>query len=286
MIALTVAVTAGQQRALADIPPGGETPNPSGTPTPFATPDTCQSPVDISLVFDHSGSMSQNNKLPNAQQAADGFIDQLAGGDGDLSPHQIALTGFTLGTATTDVTLTGNATALKAAINGYTADGFTNIGRAAQLGQLQLLGQSDPDFMVLLSDGSANRPAVVDLPGTENDFYIDVNDNGYVDFTDGFSFDFPPPEADMAPDFRVFSGLWMVDSAADLLDALDVNGDGFVDEFDDFNFGPGYNFSIINGALYLDADGNGNFDENLLEPPEFTLGHTDELTVLRTGRVW
>ena len=86
-----------------------------------ATPNPCQVPVDISLVFDHSGSMSQTNKLQNAQQAAAGFVNQLAGGDGNLSPHQMALTGFSDGIAVTDVALTNNANTLSAAINGYTA---------------------------------------------------------------------------------------------------------------------------------------------------------------------
>ncbi len=182
ILAIVVAIY-GAKSAAADIPPGAITPTPSGPPGP--TPNLCQTPVDISLVFDHSGSMSQNNKLPNAQQAATGFVDQLAGGDNDLSPHQIALTGISAGVATTDVALTTNAGLLKAAISGYTADGFTNIGRAMQLGQLQLVGGTHPDFLVLLSDGSANRPMDVDTGGEENDFYIDVNDNGYIDIGDG-----------------------------------------------------------------------------------------------------
>jgi hypothetical protein len=151
--------------------------------------------------------MSQNNKLQNAQLAAAGFVNELAGGDGNLSPHQMALTGFSDGVAVTDVALTNNANTISTAINGYLALNSTNIGRGLQLGQAQLLGGTDPDFLMLLSDGSANRPADVDLAGAENDFYIDVNDNGYVDNTDGLNFDFPPPENDTSPDFRVLNGL-------------------------------------------------------------------------------
>ena len=97
-------------QASADIPPGAITPTPSGSPA--ATPYLCDSTVDISLVFDHSGSMSQTNKLQNAQQAAAGFVNQLAGGDGNLSPHQMALTGFSDGIAVTDVALTNSANPL------------------------------------------------------------------------------------------------------------------------------------------------------------------------------
>src|SRR3989304_6039091 len=56
---------------------------------------------------------------------------------------------------------------------------------ALHRGQLQLEPLPDPDaepdandYLVLLSDGAANRPADVDESGAQNDFYIDVNDNG------------------------------------------------------------------------------------------------------------
>jgi len=94
-----------------------------------------------------------------------------------------------------------------------------------------------------------------------------------VDFFDSMNVDFPDPEDDPGPDtadFRVLNGLWLIDDAADLLNQLDVNGDNLLDTADDFDFGPGFNFRIINGALYLDANSDGNFEENLLEPPEFT----------------
>ncbi len=253
-------------------------------------PPPCQSPVDISLVFDHSGSMSQNSKLSNARTAVEGFISTIDNDDDDdLSPHEVALTGLADGSAQTDVPLTTDASILKSTVLGYQASGFTNIGRGIQLGQLQLSGQTDPDTMVILSDGSSNTPMDVDEAGSQNDFYIDVNDNGVLDFFDGINVDFPDPESDPGTDtadFQVLNGLWLIDDSADLLNQLDVNGDGILDTADDYNFGPGYNFSIINGALYLDADGDGSFAENLLEPPEFTMGHDDELAIIRTGRAW
>src|SRR3990170_1933856 len=74
LLLVLAAAVYGTNDAVADIPPDAITPTPSGPAGP--TPDLCQTPVDVSLVFDHSGSMSQNGKLPSAQQAASGFIDQ------------------------------------------------------------------------------------------------------------------------------------------------------------------------------------------------------------------
>ena len=150
-----------------------------------ATDLECPVPVDVSLVMDHSGSMgTPASKLANAKTAAKGFIDALAGGpsDNDLTPHEVALTSFTNGNASTDVALTTNAATLRTTINGFGAAGFTQIGRALALGQLQLEPPVEPDlptdandYMVLLSDGSANEPQDIDssrhgkrpLPGRE-----------------------------------------------------------------------------------------------------------------------
>ena len=76
----------------------------------------------------------------------------------------MALTGFATGDAQTDIPLTTQADAIKQAVGDYLADGFTNIGRGLQLGQLQLAGQTDPDFIILLSDGSSNTPMDVAGP--------------------------------------------------------------------------------------------------------------------------
>ena len=55
--------------------------------SPSPSPDECVSPVDISLVIDHTGSMSQlpsgggaQSKLEIVKLAASGFLDNLSGG--------------------------------------------------------------------------------------------------------------------------------------------------------------------------------------------------------------
>src|ERR1700694_1621635 len=191
----------------------------SGSSFVFAGNDVahCPIPVDVSLVFDHTRSMTDvPNKLENAKAAAKGFVDAFAGGpsDKDLSPHQMALTGFHDGIANTDVSLTTDASAMRTAINGFGANGRTNIGRGLQLGQLQLLPPNDTDpspdandYMVLLSDGAANEPQKITDSGAQNDFYIDVNKNGYIDSGDNLSVDFTN---DGDADFVVVGGLLQV----------------------------------------------------------------------------
>ena len=174
---------------------------------------------------------------------------------------------------------------LKALINAYTASGHTNLGRAVQLGQNVLAGGTDPDFMILLSDGSANRPADLTDSGAANNLFLDVNDDGFINILDTMNHDFPAPENDILFDFRVLAGQWLISNIADLVNALDVTGDGTLGDDDDYNFGPGINFSIIDGSLYLDADSDGNFEE-AVDPTMFAVGHNDELAVLRSGLMW
>ena len=101
---------------------------PSGrnTRVAFATGDPeCTVPVDISMVFDHSGSMDDSaNKFSNAKAAAIGFVDSFAGGpsDNDLTPHQMALTGLHDGIANTDMNLGTNAATLRSTITGWSDD--------------------------------------------------------------------------------------------------------------------------------------------------------------------
>jgi tetratricopeptide (TPR) repeat protein len=113
--------------------------------------------------------------------------------------HEMALVGFFDSVAFVDEPLTVNAANLRADINGYNPGGYTNIARGLQLGQLELVGGTDPDYMVLLSDGGANRPEDVDDALPFNDFYIDVNDNGIIDAGDDLSVDFPDPDGPTMP---------------------------------------------------------------------------------------
>lgn len=262
--------------------------------SPFAAPaDTCQVPVDVALVLDHSTSMG-GTKLTNAKTGATSFVDYFAGGPSDtnLSPHEMALVGFWEGNAFTNVTLTTSATSMRTGISGFTADGFTNIGRGLQLGQLQLVGGTDPDYMVLLSDGNANTPQNIADPNSSgatfsvtNDFYIDVNNNGYVDSGDDISVDFPGGDA--TPDFVVVDGLLVVtrdSNQSTITNLFDTDENGTLNDSDDYDFGAGKNFRIINGALYLDANGDGSFAVSA-SATSFSTGLTDEIAVLRNGDV-
>ena len=194
----------------------------SGSSTParsaWATgPVACANAVDVAMLFDHSGSMgSPANKLTDAKAAAIGFVDAFAGSpsDTDLTPHHMAAVSFSTG-ASTDQVLTTNATAMRNAINAYTANGYTNLGWGLWLAEQQLEPATDPDvdpdtndYMVLLSDGSANQPMDVDNTGPENDVHLDVNGNGRVDTGDDLSVDFPGGDA--VADFIVIDGLWVV----------------------------------------------------------------------------
>lgn len=277
----------------------------------------CAVPVDVSFVFDHTGSMDDvPGKIENAVGAAIGFTDTFVDGsddqagsdapgdNGDLSPHDFALTGFNDGVAVTDQALTSNADAIRGdggafGIADYLTDtsGRTHIGLGIQLGQLQLEPPNDSDGepdgndnMILLSDGAANQPDDVDDAGLANDFYIDVNDNGIRDSGDDLSVNFI---GNGDTDFEVVNGLWQVPTgpSTGMINILDADEDGALDNDDDYNFdsdvGGTANFAIIDGALYLDADGDDSFALNPNPAPvdasDFTLGHTDELAVVRNG---
>ena len=268
------------------------------TPSASASGLTCAKPVDVSMLFDRSGSMgSPASKLTNAKAAAISFVDAFAGGpfDTDLSPHHMSAVSFST-LATTDQARTTNATAMRNAINAYTANGSTNLGSGLWLAEDQLEKPVDPDndpdlndYMVLLSDGSANLPMDIDNTGAENDIYLDVNGNGHVDANDDLSVTYP---GGSSPDFVVVDGLLQINGGsqsarnASRLKAFDVNHSGTLTGSDDYNFGPGINFRIIDGALYLDMNGDGNFSVDTSTPntsSDFTPGMTDELAVMRDG---
>jgi len=130
----------------------------------FATgPLECSIPVDVSMLFDRSGSMgSPSSKMTNAKAAAISFIDAFAGSptDTDLTPHQMAATSFST-SATTDQVLTTNATAMRNAINGYVASGNTNLGWGLWLAEQQLEPPTDPDVMTSTSTSTATDTSTV-----------------------------------------------------------------------------------------------------------------------------
>ena len=107
---------------------------------------------DIVLVIDTSGSMRDNNRMSEAREAANNFVDTLLANGGGSNTH-IAVVSYDTDVETNQG-LTNDAAALKRAINGLYADGgtFTQAGihRARQL-----LATSTADIknIVLLSDG-------------------------------------------------------------------------------------------------------------------------------------
>ena len=299
-----MALVAGLAAAL--LFPAGDEPGLVDRAFAEGEPLQCSVPIDASLVFDHSGSMA-GTRLNNAQDAATGFVDFFAGSpvDTDLNPHQLALIGFADGVATTDDGLTTNAVAIRDDIDDYAASGTTNLAMALQLGQLQLENPPDSDaepgdtndYMVVFTDGSANQPQDLDLAGSSNDLWIDINDNGVRDSLDDFSIDYPGG-SNSAIDFNVVNGLLQISTdGTSRRHALNVTDnsegtftDADLDEDDDYDFiadfaiqHPGVtpNFRIIDGTLYLDMDDDGDFEQE--DVNDFTPGHTDELAVRRNG---
>lgn len=111
-----------------------------------------QKTSDIVLVIDTSGSMNDHGRMREAKNAANNFVDTLLANDGGRNTH-IAVVSYA-STARVDQTLTGDATALKDAIDGLRANGgtFTQAG-IYQARQLLATSTADIKNIVLLSDG-------------------------------------------------------------------------------------------------------------------------------------
>ena len=230
--------------------------------------------------------MNQSNKLSLARAAAEDLVTVLDGvpSDGSVSPHHMAIASFHDGVASVDRALTTSATDLNSTLGSFTfGSGYTNIGEGIWRAEEQLAGSSPgvPDYMVIVSDGAGNRPQDVDLSGAQNDVYLDVNNDGLVTGADDLSVDYPAPENDTTADFVVLDGLLVINGTTDRINALDVNGSGLSDSSDDYDFtaaiaaqiGPGItpNFSVQDGTLRVDTDGDGVIDDTLIA----TIGTVD-----------
>jgi Ca-activated chloride channel homolog len=120
---------------------------------------------DIMLIFDRSGTMDDDTVNPRAPQpitdtktAAKTFVDLVAANT--YVSDRIGLVSYSTNAALVS-TLGRNFTTLKTRIDGYTADGYTNIGEAIQVSNNHLFGATGTRTFkteILLSDGMANRP--------------------------------------------------------------------------------------------------------------------------------
>lgn len=107
--------------------------------------------ADVVLVVDRSGSM-EGQPIADAKTAAKAFIDRM-----DLSADQVAVVSFA-DTAILNQPLTTSAGAARAAIDGLTAGGLTNIADAINTAQAELSGprrkSGNQPVIILLSDGA------------------------------------------------------------------------------------------------------------------------------------
>jgi uncharacterized protein YegL len=113
---------------------------------------TTVKPNDIVLIIDKSGSMSYDNRLEAAKNAAKEFIDLL-----DLTKHRVGIVDFS-DTAST-FPLTTDANAAKAYIDQIRLGGSTNTGDAVRKATSLLVNhrpEAQPTI-VILTDGAANN---------------------------------------------------------------------------------------------------------------------------------
>jgi uncharacterized protein YegL len=108
-------------------------------------------PNDVVLVLDKSGSMTYDNRINAAKDAAKGFIDLM-----DLSQHRVGVVGFS--DSAVNYNLNADALATKSYIDTIQAGGSTNTGGAITeaISMLSNHRSEAQPVIVLLTDGEAN----------------------------------------------------------------------------------------------------------------------------------
>lgn len=123
--------------------------NITGTP-----PVNVVKPNDVILIIDRSGSMSQENKMNAAKEAAKNFIDLI-----DFTKHRVGIVDFSSDAKQFDLTTDGAAA--KAYIDTLSAGGATATGDSIDKA-MELLANHRPEaqpVIVLMTDGDATVPS-------------------------------------------------------------------------------------------------------------------------------
>ncbi|GIO67588.1 IPT/TIG domain-containing protein [Paenibacillus sp. JTLBN-2024] len=125
--------------------------NIQGTP-----PVNVVKPNDVILIIDKSGSMSTENKMTNAKEAAKGFIDLM-----DFKVHRVGVVDYSSTNNVKLFPLGTDASAAKNYISGITANGGTATGAAIDMAMTELLNVRDEaqPVIVLMTDGDATEPS-------------------------------------------------------------------------------------------------------------------------------
>ncbi|SDP11088.1 VWA domain-containing protein [Lentzea jiangxiensis] len=236
-------VTGDKSLGVTDIQCGGSVPV---TVTLNAETGIAGNPADIELVLDRSGSM-QGQPIVDLKAAAKSFVDIIdQATDGSLNGviangSRVGVTSFAT-SASVDVGLTGDAAAVKSAIDSLVAVGQTNHSDAISTGQAQLAGSvpGNAKKMIIITDGQTTEgvdaspaAAAARAAGTEifgiglrvTDFQAEIKD-WTTDPDDGVHYFFAPDSAQLQQIFANI-GAAIVVPAATNVKVVDTVGAAF-----------------------------------------------------------
>ncbi len=129
------------------------------TPPPNSPTNSCTlTPLDVMIIFDRSGSMSEGggSKLRNALSATKSFVD-------NLSQNNENRVGLSIFSENGDLLsgMTNDFSSIKQKLDTITASGSTCIHCGIDLANIEIAASGRDGIkkvIILLSDGSANRP--------------------------------------------------------------------------------------------------------------------------------